>query len=140
MSIHALKGLKNIDFLIISSRHFITQILEEITQYMGSVLLPAIGIAVATALLGSVAFSFFAPESEISPLLALEEKCEKIALEGYKMHLKYTESQPTDLPTDDMNRLLSLDAIWINDCVNGLPAATVFDIIQRVELNSRSGE
>ena len=107
---------------------------------MGSVFLLAIGIAVATALLGSVAFQFLIPNNEFSPFLATEEKCEKIALEGYKMHLNYPESQPEDLPANDRDRLLYLDELWINDCVNVLPAATVFDIIQRVELDFRSGE
>ncbi len=107
---------------------------------MGSLILLAIGIAVAAALLGSVAFQFLTPNNEISPFLAVEEKCEKIALEGYKVHLKYPDSQPDDLPTDDRDYLLYLDEIWINDCVNVLPAATVFDIIQRVEFDFRSGE
>ena len=107
---------------------------------MGSVLLLAIGVAVAVALVGSAVFSFFTASNENSPFLALEEKCEKIALEGYKMHLKYPDSQPDDLPADDMNRLLSLDDMWISQCVNGLPADVLFDIIQRVELDFRSGE
>ena len=106
---------------------------------MGSILLLVIGIAVAAALLGSAVFQFATTNNE-SPILALEEKCEKIALEGYKMHLKYPESQPDELPIDDMNQLLRLDELWINDCVNGLPASTVFDIVQRVELDFNSGE
>lgn len=107
---------------------------------MGSVILLAIGIVVASTLLGSVAFSFITSNNEISPFIAIEEKCEKIALDGYKMHLKYPESQPDDLATDDRNRLLYLDELWIKDCVNVLPATTVFDIIQRVELDFHSGE
>jgi len=107
---------------------------------MGSIFLLAIGIAVAAALLGSTVFQFLIPDNDVSPFLALEEKCEKIALEGYKMHLKYPESGPDELPADDMNRLMSLDELWINDCVNHLPAATIFDIIQRVESNFSSGE
>ena len=107
---------------------------------MGSVLLPAIGIAIAAALLGSVAFQFTTPQNQISPFLETEKKCEKIALEGYKMHLKYPESYPDELPQDDRNKLLSLDEMWINDCVNRLPAATVFDIIQKVELDYFAGE
>ena len=108
---------------------------------MGSVFLLAIGIAVAVALLGSAAFSFLTPPPEISPYAELEEKCEKIALEGYKMHLKYPESSPDEMQIDDMNRLLYLDQLWINDCVNGgLPADMLFDIIQRVELDFHSGE
>ena len=107
---------------------------------MGSMILPAIGIAVAAALLGSVAFNFATPENNMSPFIETEKKCEKIALEGYKMHLKYPESSPDELPVDDMNRLMYLDDLWINDCVNRLPAATVFDIINRVESNYFSGE
>lgn len=103
-------------------------------------MLLAIGIGVAAALLGSVAFQFLTTNNEISPFLAVEEKCEKIALEGYKIHLKYPQLQPDNLPTDDRERLLYLDELWINDCVNVLPAATVFDIIQRVELDFHSGE
>ena len=105
---------------------------------MGSIILLAVGIAVATALLGSLAFSSFS--SNASPFLALEEKCEKIALEGYKYHLKYPESDITELPSSEQNALIELDNMWINDCVNRLPASTVFDIIQKVELEFYSGE
>lgn len=107
---------------------------------MGSIILLAIGIAVATALIGSVVFQSFSSNNEFSPFMALEEKCEKIALEGYKFHLKYPESNLDEIPTDDRNILISLDKLWIDDCVNRLPAATVFDIIQRVELEFHSGE
>lgn len=106
---------------------------------MGSIILLAIGIAVAAALLGSLAFSFFS-NSEISPFLALEEKCEKIALEGYKYHLKYPDADITEIPTSEQNVLIELDNMWINDCINRLPASTVFNIIQKVELEFYSGE
>lgn len=107
---------------------------------MGSVILPAIGIAVATALIGSLVFQSSAPNPELSPFLALEEKCEKIASEGYKFHLKYPESNLDEIPIDDMNALIHLDTLWIEDCVNRLPAATVFDIINNVERDFHSGE
>ena len=107
---------------------------------MGSVFLLAIGIAVAVALLGSVGFSFLTTPTEFSPFAAIEEKCEKIALEGYKMHLKYPQSSPDEVPIDDMNRWLYLDDLWINECVNKLPADILFDIIQRVELDFSYGE
>ena len=106
---------------------------------MGSIILLAIGIAVATALLGSLIFSSFS-NNNTSPFLALEEKCEKIALEGYKYHLKYPESDIDELPTSEQTALIELDNMWINDCVNRLPASTVFDIIQKVELEFYSGE
>ena len=107
---------------------------------MGSVILPAIGIAIATALLGSAAFHLLAPVNVSSPYLALEKNCEKIASEGYKLHLEYPNAQPSDMPTDDMNRLLYLDNLWINECVSGLSASTIFDIIQRVEADFHIGE
>lgn len=104
---------------------------------MGSIILPAIGIAIAVALLGSVGFQILTPAEEISPFLALEEKCEKIALEGYEMHLKYPDSQPDNMPEGDRNRLLYIDDLWISECVNGLPADVLFDIVNRVELDYR---
>ena len=107
---------------------------------MGSIILLAIGVAVAAALLGSIAYQFAIPDDEISIFLETEKKCEKIALEGYKMHLKYPESQPDELPATDRDKLSRLDELWINECVNRLPAETVFDIIQRVELDFRLGE
>ena len=107
---------------------------------MGSIILLAIGVALAAALLGSIAYQFAIPDDEISIFLEREKKCEKIALEGYKMHLKYPDSQPDELPITDRNELLRLDEMWINECVNRLSAETVFDIIQRVELDFRSGE
>ena len=121
-------------------RLVITQITENIIHYMGSVILPAIGIAIATTLLGSTAFHLLAPVDVSSPHLALEKNCEKIASEGYKLHLEYPNAHPSDLPTNDMNRLLYLDNLWINECVSGLPASTVFDIIQRVEDDFYTGE
>ncbi len=108
--------------------------------FVGSVFLLAIGLAVATALLGSVAFEFVTLNDNSSPFFTLEEKCEKIALEGYKLHLKYPDSEPREIPVDDMNTLLYLDKLWIDDCINGLPASIIFDIIQRVELDFHSGE
>ena len=87
----------------------------------------------------SSTFSSFS-SSGTSPFLVLEEKCEKIALEGYKYHLKYPESDITELPASEQNALIELDNMWINDCVNRLPASTVFNIIQKVELEFYSGE
>ena len=108
---------------------------------MGSVFLLAIGVAVAVALLSSAAFSFLNTLPEISQYAELEKSCENIALEGYKMHLKYPESGPDEMQIDDMNRMLYLDELWINDCVNGgLPADILFDIIHRVEIDFHSGE
>jgi len=104
---------------------------------MGSILWFAIGIVIAFALLGSLIFQSFTPTSMIT---LLEEKCEKIAKEGYEIHVSYPNLQPDQLPTADMNRLMYLDKIWINECVSGLPAESIFNIVQKVEHDFYSGE
>jgi len=106
---------------------------------MVSILWFVVGIAVASALLGSLVFEFLTPNN-ISPIIALEEKCEKIAKEGFKIHVSYPDLQPDQLPTADMNRLTYLDEMWIKDCVSGLPAESIFNIIQKVERDFYSGE
>lgn len=105
---------------------------------MASVLWLAIGVAITSALLGSLVFGFLTPN--ISPQTALEEKCEKIAKEGFQIHASYPDLQPDQLPTADMNRLMYLDEIWIKDCVSGLPAESIFNMIQKVERDYYSGE
>ena len=105
---------------------------------MLSILWLAIGIAVVSALLGSLVFEFLTPN--ISPVIALEEKCEKIAKEGFQIHVSYPDFQPDQLPTADMNRLTYLDEMWIKDCVSGLPAESIFNIVQKVERDFFSGE
>ncbi len=99
---------------------------------MVSILWLAVGIAIASALLGSLIFEFLIP-SNISPVIALEEKCEKIAKEGFQTHISYPDLQPDQLPTADMNRLMYLDEMWIKDCVSGLPAESIFNIVHKVE-------
>lgn len=106
---------------------------------MGSILWLAIGVAITSALLGSLVFEFLVP-SNISPIIALEEKCEKIAKEGFQIHVSYPDLQLDQLPTADMNRLTYLDEMWIKECVSGLPAESVFNIIQKVEHDFHSGE
>jgi hypothetical protein len=105
---------------------------------MTSVLWLAVGIAIASALLGSLVFGFLTPN--ISHMIALEEKCEKIAKEGFQIHTSYPNFQPDQLPTADMNRLTYLDEMWIKDCISGLPAESIFNIIQKVERDFYSGE
>ena len=105
---------------------------------MVSILWLAIGIAITSALLGSVIFEFLIPHK--SSVNALEEKCEKIAKEGFQIHVSYPDLSPDQLPTADMNRLQYLDEMWINDCVSGLPAESVFNIIQKVDHDFHSGE
>ncbi len=106
---------------------------------MVSVLWLAVGIAITSTLLGLLVFVFLTP-NPISPINALEEKCEKIAKEGFQIHTLYPDLQPDQLPTADMNRLMYLDEMWIKDCISGLPAESIFNIIQKVERNFYSGE
>lgn len=105
---------------------------------MVSIIWLAVGVAITSTLLGSIIFEFFTPD--ISPAIALEAKCEKIAKEGFKIHASYPDLQPDQLLTADMNRLLYLDEMWINDCVSGLSAESIFNIIQKVERDFYSGE
>ena len=106
---------------------------------MGSILWLAVGVAITSALLGSLVFEFLIPNN-ISPAIALEEKCEKIAKEGFQIHVSYPDLQPDQMPTADMNRLMYLDEMWIKDCVSGLPAKSIFNIVQKVERNFHFGE
>lgn len=106
---------------------------------MASIILLAIGIAVATALIGAVVIQFLIPinESELSPL---EKNCQQIANEGYRMHTMYPDSSPDDLPEDDMKRLVYLDDLWIKECVSVLPADSIFGIVNNVERDFSYGE
>jgi hypothetical protein len=97
---------------------------------MASILLMAIGIGVATLLLGSVVFQFLIPSDDLSPQ---EKKCQEIANEGYKIHTIYPDSSPDELLEIDMKRLLYLDDLWIKECVSVLPADSIFSIINNVE-------
>ncbi len=98
---------------------------------MASILLMAIGIGVATLLLGSVVFQFLIPSDDV--LSPQEKKCQEIANEGYKIHTIYPDSSPDELLEKDMNRLLYLDDLWIKECVSVLPADSIFSIINNVE-------
>lgn len=106
---------------------------------MASIILLAIGITVATALIGAVVIQFLIPinESELSPL---EKNCQQIANEGYRMHTMYPDSSPDDLPEDDMKRLVYLDDLWIKECVSVLPADSIFSIVNNVERDFSYGE
>ncbi len=74
---------------------------------MVSILLVAIGIVIATALLGSIGFQFLTPINDLI-LSPLEEKCQLIANEGYKIHAFYPNSNLDELPEDHMKRLKDL--------------------------------
>lgn len=106
---------------------------------MASIVLLAIGVVTVTALLGSAVFQFLTPVDE-NGLSPLEQKCQQIANEGYKIHAMYPNSNPEDLPEDDMNLLLQLDEKWIKECVNGMPVESVFSIVNNVERDFSYGE
>lgn len=106
---------------------------------MPSILLLALGVGVATALLISMTFHFLTP-SDNSILSPLEQHCQQIANEGYKIHSVYPDSNPDDLPADDLKRLLYLDDLWIKECVSALPADSIFSIINNVERDFPYGE
>ena len=105
---------------------------------MASILLMAIGIGIATLLLGSVVFSFLIPSDDV--LSPQEKKCQEIANEGYKIHTLYPASNPDELLENDMKRLLYLDDLWMKECVSILPAESIFNIVNNVERDFSFGE
>jgi len=106
---------------------------------MASIFLLAIGIGVATLLLASAILSFLTPITDFV-LSPQEQKCQQIANEGYKIHKIYPNSNPDELPTNDFQRLMYLDDLWIKECVSVLPADSIFNIVNNVERNSSYGE
>ena len=105
---------------------------------MTSILLLAIGIVVVAALLGSVAYHLLIPIDDV--LSPLEQKCQQIANEGYRIHTIYPDSNPDEILENDMKRLMYLDEIWIKECVSVLPADSIFSIVNNVERNFSYGE
>jgi hypothetical protein len=100
----------------------------------------AIAVAVGTALLGSVVMSIFIPSDSPTQQLELEEKCEKIASEGFKIQVKYSEIKFDRMPKEDADALKYLDDLWIRDCVSSLSPETIMNIAQKVEREYYSGE
>ena len=106
---------------------------------MASILLLVIGIGIATALLGSIGFQFLTPINDLI-LSPLEEKCQQIANEGYKIHAIYPTSNPDELPEDDMKRMMYLDEKWMKECVSVLPADSIINIANNVDRKFSYGE
>ncbi len=104
-----------------------------------SMLLLIIGIVIATALLGSIGFQFLTPINDLV-LSPLEEKCQLIANEGYKIHALYPESTPDELPEDHMKRMMYLDEKWMKECVSVLPADSIINIANNVDREFSYGE
>ncbi len=106
---------------------------------MAPILLLVIGIVIATALLGSVVFQFQTPINDVI-LSPLEQKCQQIANEGYKIHTLYPNSNPDELPENDMKRMMYLDEKWMKECVSVLPADSIINIVNNVDRNFSYGE
>lgn len=98
-----------------------------------------VGVAVGTALLGSMAFQSLGPAQE-AILSPLEQTCQQIANEGYKIHALYPNANPEDLPEMEMKRMLHLDERWMTECVAVLPAESIFNIANNVERGFSLGE
>jgi len=106
---------------------------------MAPILLLAIGIGIAAVLLGSIAFQFLTPVNDVI-LSTLEQKCQQIANEGYKIHTLYPNSNPDELLEGDMKRLMYLDEKWMKECVSVLPADSIINIANNVDRNFSYGE
>jgi hypothetical protein len=98
-----------------------------------------IGVGITAVLLGSVGLQLLTPINDIV-LSPLEEKCQLIANEGYKIHVIYPESSPDELPDDDMKRMMYLDEKWMKECVSVLPADSIINIANNVDRNFSYGE
>ena len=107
---------------------------------MKSILGVAIVVAVASAILGSLIFQFFIPIDNIPQQINLEEKCEKIAIEGFQIQVKYSEINFETMPKEDADKLQRLDDLWINDCVSNLSGEKIFEIAKKAEQDYYSGE
>ncbi len=107
---------------------------------MKSIILLVILVAVASALLGSLVFQFFAPAENIPQQIDLEEKCQKIATEGFKIQIKYSEINFDTMPKEDADTIKHLDELWINDCVTKLSGGKIFEIAEKAKDDYYSGE
>ena len=105
-----------------------------------SILVVAIIVAIAAAVLGSMVFQFFAPIDNVPQQIQLEEKCQKIATEGFRIQVKYSEINFDTMPKEDADSLKYLDELWINDCVTQLPGEKIFEIAKIAEDDYYSGE
>ena len=91
-----------------------------------------IGVAVASALIGSFVLNLIT-SSEQEPMINLQEKCYKVAMEGFKIQVKYPDLTIEDIPQPDKESLQYLDEIWYDDCVSQLPQEKILEIAQSVQ-------
>ncbi len=107
---------------------------------MKPIILLVILVGISSALLGSFAFQFFTPGDNIPQQIDLEEKCQKIATEGFKIQVKYSEIDFDTMPKEDADTIKHLDELWINDCVTKLSGGKIFEIAEKAEQDYYSGE
>jgi len=104
------------------------------------IILLVIAVGVGSALVGSTAMQFFLPEDTATQQLGLEVKCEKIAQEGFKVQIKYSEIDFDRMPKEDADKLRYLDDLWIRECVSDLSLEKISQIAKKVEDEYYSGE
>ena len=107
---------------------------------MKPIIFLVIAVGVGSALVGSMALQFFSPVDNSTQQLGLEEKCEKIAQEGFKVQVKYSEIDFDRMPKEDADKLRYLDDLWIRDCVSNLSLEKISQIAKKVEDEYYSGE
>lgn len=107
---------------------------------MKSVILLVILVGVGSALLGSILFQITSLGSNSTWNAELEQKCEEIAREGFKVQIKYSEINFDKMPQEDVTKIKYLDNLWIGDCVSNLPPDKIFEIAKKVERDYYSGE
>ena len=104
------------------------------------IILLVIAVGVGSALVGSMAMQFFAPADNNAAQLDLQERCEKIAAEGFKIQVKYSEIDFDKMPKEDADALQYVDDLWMKDCVSNLSPETLVGIASKVEREYYSGE
>jgi hypothetical protein len=97
-------------------------------------------VAAISSILGSLLFQNLVPNDNNSQQIDLEIKCEKIAIEGFQIQIKYPEINFETMPKEDSNKLRYLDELWIRDCVTNLSEEKIFEIAKRAENDYYSGE
>ncbi|MGD8637496.1 MAG: hypothetical protein PVG43_01220 [Nitrosopumilaceae archaeon] len=107
---------------------------------MSPIIFLVIAVGIGSAIVGSMAIQFFAQANNAPQQLDLEEKCEKIASEGFKIQVKYSEIDFDKMPKEDADALRYLDDLWIRDCASQLSPETIYNIAKRVEQDYYSGE
>jgi len=105
-----------------------------------SILVIAIAVGIASAILGSFLFQSLMPVDNEPQQIQLEEKCQKIATEGFQIQVKYSEIDFETMPKEDADALKYLDELWINDCVTKLSGEKIFEIAKKAEQDYYSGE